>query len=81
MGFFFFFSARYLGFGIFLRSRYLGLEGSQIFGEKKNKKQNPPLARQGHIERMCQMLGSISPKRLGHWDLCAVKCENHGLAS
>ena len=30
---------------------------------------------------MCQVSGSISQKRRGHLDVCAVKCKNHGLAS
>ena len=31
--------------------------------------------------KTCKISGSISKKRRGHLDFCAVKCKNHGFAS
>ena len=39
------------------------------------------MARQGHIKHVRKISGSISQKRRGHLEFCAVMCKNDGLAS
>ena len=79
MGFFLVFFARYWGFGICLGC--LGLEGSQISSEKREKKRSKK-AQQGHIEHVCKNPGSYLSSDMEIWTFfCAVKCNDHDLAS
>ena len=52
-----------------------------LLEKKKRKETHFSKARQGRIKHMSKISESISQKRRGHLDFCAVKCKNHGLAS
>ena len=45
------------------------------------KKKEKTKARQGHIKQVRKISGSLSQKRRGHLDVCAVKCKNRAFAS
>ena len=77
---FFVFFARYLGFRIFW-DIWVVRDPAFPVQKKKRKETHFSKARQGRIKHMSKISESISQKRRGHLDFCAVKCKNHGLAS
>ena len=49
---------------------------AKIMGKKKSTK-----VRQGHIKHVRKISGSITQKRRGHLDVCAVECKDRAFAS
>ena len=67
--------------GIFFIVGDIWVLREHTYPARKMKKINVSKARQGHIEQVRTISGSLSQKWCGHLDVCAVECKSRVFGS